>query len=77
MKKRLITSALTLALIAQMGVVALAAPVEQSQHEGASFSQVNPKADQIVWYRRIYNGQEQRRAWNATKGYWIGEWTNV
>ena len=78
MKKRLIGIVLAVTIIAQMGVVAFATPVTQAHSMvSITLSQRNPKADQIVWYERICDGKIQQRAWNATKGYWIGEWVTV
>ena len=78
MKKRLLTALLAVALTTQMSVVAFATPVSPTQSmTRITLSQINPKADQIVWYERIYDGKIQQRAWNATKGYWIGEWVTV
>ena len=35
------------------------------------------KADVIVNYYRVKNGQLQMRQWNETRGYWVDEWTDI
>ena len=36
-----------------------------------------PRADVIVTYHRVHNGQLQIRKWNETRGYWVDEWTDI
>ena len=34
-------------------------------------STITPRADVIVNKYRIYNGKQQYRRWNETRGYWV------
>lgn len=44
----------------------------------ASTSNIQPRADKIVYKYRIYNGVHQYRRWNETKGCWVDPaWINM
>lgn len=42
-------------------------PTPQSSSE----STIAPYADVIVYKYRLYNGKQQYRRWNETRGYWV------
>ena len=44
----------------------------------SSESEIVPHADVIVYAYRIYNGVQQYRRWNETRGYWVDPyWIDV
>ena len=68
--------ALSATLISSMNVAVFAntvTPVNPS----VVVEQNAPKADVIITYHRVHNGQLQIRDWNETRGYWMNEWTNI
>ena len=75
MKKKLLTLSTVLLLMFSVGTTALAttAPPQEPTAQIAL-----PRADEIIAYYRINDeGLLQRRQWNATRNYWVDEWTNV
>ena len=57
-----------------LGAAAIIAPTPQSSSENT----IMPCADVIVYKFRIYNGKQQYRRWNETRGYWVDPyWIDV
>ena len=46
-------------------------PADWEIEEVTSDEGVNPCADDIVIYYRIYKGRRQKRRWNRTQGEWV------
>lgn len=42
-----------------------------------SQSTMEPRADENVWYTRVYNGKLQKRLWSNTYGVWLTDWIDV
>lgn len=50
-------------------------PVAQTT---ASVTEITPRADVIIYKTRIYQGREQYRRWNETRGYWVDpDWIDL
>ena len=32
------------------------------------------RAEETMWYFRVYNGRNQKRLWSITRGIWLTEW---
>ena len=39
-----------------------------------AFEEEPDRADEFMWFYRVYNGQRQKRLWNITRGYWMTDW---
>ena len=37
-------------------------------------TEINPRAEETVWYVRYVNGKRQRRLWSITYEYWLTDW---
>ena len=75
MKKKLLTLSTVLLLMFSVGTTALAttAPPQETTPQIEL-----PRADEIIPYYRITDdGLLQRRMWNATRNYWVDEWTTI
>lgn len=44
---------------------------------GETQSSVDPRAEEVVWYTRVYNGKLQKRLWSNTYGVWLTDWIDV
>lgn len=42
-----------------------------------SQSTIEPRAEEVKWYTRTYNGKLQRRLWSVTYGIWLTDWMDV
>ena len=60
MKRRLLCALGAAAMMTTMFSTAFAADIPQA-----------PCADVIVYKFRLYNGKQQYRRWNETRGYWV------
>ncbi|MFR3788360.1 MAG: hypothetical protein ACLTWR_13895 [Agathobaculum desmolans] len=72
MQKRLLCALGAAAIMATAVPTAFAANIPQiSISQSTSESTIAPCADVIVYKYRIYNGKQQYRRWNETRGYWV------
>ena len=55
---------------------AMATSIPETPVLAAGDGIVTPMADEFITYYRTVNGVNQYRIWNATRGYWVNEWTN-
>lgn len=70
MKRRLLCALGATAMMATMFSTAFAADIPQAPTpQSSSESTVAPFADVIVYKFRLYNGKQQYRRWNETRGY--------
>lgn len=44
-------------------------PVAAQSEDTAS-----PRAEETIWYTRMYNGKMQKRLWSITRGIWLTDW---
>lgn len=70
--KKLIS--LILAIIVCLAVSVPAFAVDQIGGTEAVGEEVVVRAEQTVWYYRLYNGERQKRLWSITYAYWITDW---
>ena len=79
MKKRLLCALGAAAIMATAVSTAFAADIPQTPTpQSSSESTIMPCADVIVYKTRIYNGKQQYRRWNETRGYWVDPyWIDV
>ena len=40
-------------------------------------STVEPRAEEVEWYTRVYNGKLQKRLWSITYQVWLTDWIDV
>lgn len=72
MKNRLLCALGAAAVMATMFSTAFAADIPHvPTPQNSSASTVAPYADVIVYKFRLYNGKQQYRRWNETRGYWV------
>lgn len=72
MKKRLLCALGAAAIMATAVPTAFAADIPpMAISQSTSESTIAPCADVIVYKYRIYNGKQQYRRWNETRGYWV------
>ena len=80
MKKNIRVLIVGLLLASTLVVPAFAAVPSLSQDalsSQASSGDITPYKDELIMYYRIHNGVTQYRIWNATRGYWVNDWTNL
>lgn len=82
MKKFLAIIALLSILMSVGALPAFAAQADETlpgvTYEVSEESEVEPRADVIVWRYRTYNGVLQKRRWNETKQTWYDPyWINA
>lgn len=76
MKLKRLTCVVLALLAMLMSFAVSAAPIVES-HQGENVTDtatVSPKAEETMWYYRIYNGHLQKRLWSLTRGIWLTEW---
>ena len=75
MKKRMLSIVLVslITLLLTVPVFAAEGSMEMSVGSG---EETLMTIEQFMWYHRVYNGQNQRRLWNITRGRWETEWMN-
>ena len=44
-------------------------PITSQSEDTAS-----PRAEETIWYTRIYNGKSQKRLWSVTRRIWLTDW---
>lgn len=72
MKRRLLCALGAAAMMTTMFSTAFAADIPQVPTlQSSSESAITPCADVIVYKFRLYNGKQQYRRWNETRGYWV------
>lgn len=72
MKGKLSCALIITALMTTVIPTALAADTYQSSDKSDGGNRIiAPYADVIVTKTRIYNGKQQYRRWNETRGYWV------
>ena len=72
MKKRLLCALGAAAMMTTAVPTAFAADIPQTPTpQSSSESTIVPYADVIVYKYRLYNGKQQYRRWNETRGYWV------
>lgn len=77
MKKTICTLVGGLLLAATLTTPAFAnAALPQVPSETSGADEAVVYADQFITYHRIYNGVNQYRIWNASKGVWVTNWIN-
>lgn len=72
--KKIVLWLVTLSLIfsiCSLPTFATEPPINETQ------STVEPKADEIVWITRTYNGKLQKRLWSKTYQVWLTDWIDV
>ena len=79
MKKRLLCALGAAAIMVTAVPTAYAADIPQAPTpQNSSECTIMPCADVIVYKFRIYNGKQQYRRWNETRGYWVDPyWIDV
>lgn len=80
MYKKIICAFCTMIMISTFVPVSYAAECLPSitPNSSSSESEIVPYADIIVYEYRIYNGVQQYRRWNQTRGYWVDPyWIDV
>ena len=72
MKRRLLCALGAAAMMTTMFSTTFAADIPQAPTpQSSSESTVASCADVIVYKFRLYNGKQQYRRWNETRGYWV------
>lgn len=81
MNKKLLCAISAAVLLASAAPAACAADVPAqtpSAEITASATEISPRADIIETKTRIYQGRQQYRRWNRTRGYWVDpEWIDL
>ena len=80
MYKKIICTFCTMVMISAFVPVSYAAECLSTitPNISSSESEIVPYADVIVYEYRIYNGVQQYRRWNETRGYWVDPyWIDV
>lgn len=72
--KKFVLWLVTLSLVFSVSSISVFA-VEPSPAE--SHVTVESRADENVWYTRVYNGKLQKRLWSNTYGVWLTDWIDV
>lgn len=65
------------ALAAMMLTCSLALPVAAEAPTPDEPSAASPRAEELEWYYRYYNGKYQRRLWSHTYGVWRTDWIDM
>ena len=72
--KKFVLWLVTLSLVFSIvSIPAIAAEPTVSESQ----STVEPRAEENVWYTRVYNGKLQKRLWSRTYGVWLTDWIDV
>ena len=72
--RKIVVALVTLSLLLSFCCIpTFAAEAEPSESQ----STVEPRADENVWYTRVYNGKLQKRLWSNTYQVWLTDWIDV
>lgn len=72
--KKFVLWLVTLSLVFSIvSIPAMAAEPTVSESQ----STVEPRAEENVWYTRVYNGKLQKRLWSKTYQVWLTDWIDV
>lgn len=76
--KKICALLLVLALCFSMSITAFAdnvvsEPVVEETEENA----IEPRAEEVGWQYRTYNGNLEKRLWSYTYGKWLTDWIYV
>ncbi len=71
--KKAVSLLLVLCIVFSFGLTAFA-DVNVPESGSESDSVVEPRAEELEWVYRVYNGNIEKRLWSYTYGVWRTEW---
>ena len=75
--KRFICLLLVCILFFSCSVLAFADYDTENENGSVVVSVDEHRAEETIWYYRVYNGLLQRRLWSITYGYWLTDWETI
>jgi hypothetical protein len=76
-RRLLIAGLIAINIVWSGAIPTIAAEIPVKPVVGIEQYDMEPRADVLLTYWRTVNGVLQFRIWNATRGRWETEWTNV
>jgi hypothetical protein len=72
-----------LAIVVLLGMMASCLPLTAHAQEVDTVENtitvtegVEARTQEVMWVRRTYNGQNQKRLWSLTEAKWLTDWIN-
>ena len=79
--KRLLSFLLALTMFLSVSSFALAECIEAPDGSDVEIIAVeqgeSTRAEETIWYFRVFNGMVQKRLWSITYGRWLTDWIDI